>query len=92
MFNKLIEKAKKLAYNTWERIKKFFKDSEVIFLARLSTLGGAVLGGLYGVDWEKILNLDFSNGVNQGLLLEAGKWIVIGVIVEYARRRRATDL
>lgn len=73
----------------WEKTKAWFKDSETIFWARFQVLAGvalAVLPTLNPVAW-----LDSA-------LTPAQRWaaaataIVNGLVTEYLRRRRATDL
>ncbi|MGN6307333.1 MAG: hypothetical protein ACTHNH_21150 [Mesorhizobium sp.] len=71
--------------NAWTKIKSWFHDSETIFLARLSAFGGAVLQVLDTTDPQA-----FS-------ALIGAKWFPVfligfGVVLECARRHRATDL
>jgi hypothetical protein len=69
----------------WERVKRFFKDSETIFWARLQMLIAAVITVLATVD----PNL-FAAYVPTGYL--PIYIFVSGVVTEWARRRRAADL
>ena len=73
----------------WSKIKAWFKDSETIFYARLQVAAGialAVIPTLNPVSW-----LDAT-------LTPTQRWVTAlsaianGVITEYLRRRRATDL
>lgn len=71
--------------NAWNKIKAWFHDSETIFLARLSAFGGAVLQVLDTTDPQMFATLI------------GAKWFPVfligfGVVLEYARKRRATDL
>lgn len=69
----------------WDKIRQFFLDSETIFLARLQVFVGIVVSAF--------LMLDPS-------LFEAyvpARWVpvyllAIGVLTEYARRRRDPDI
>lgn len=69
----------------WTRIKRWFRDSETIFWARLQVVLGAFAAVVTYVD-PAILA-----GVLPGGWLP---WVVLcnGVATEYLRRRRATDL
>lgn len=69
----------------WTTIRKFFKDSEVIFLARLQVFGGVILSALIEAD-PQILS---------GFIPD--KWFGVylvgaGIIIEIARRMRAEDM
>lgn len=69
----------------WERIKKFFKDSETIFLARLQAFAGLVLG----------VFLTFDPSLFQ--VYVPAKYVPIyllgiGVLTEVLRRRRTKDM
>lgn len=73
----------------WIRIRTFFKDSEVIFLARLQVVAGIL--------WSLavfVLDPSVSTGIQQLLPAKYLPYflIALGVLTEYARRRRATDL
>ena len=73
----------------WNDIKDWFKDSETIFWARLQILIGALGTVLVATDFSPLL----ATGVptKQQFIL-FGIVIVQGVLTEYLRRRRATDL
>ena len=76
--------------NIWNKIKKFFKDSETIFLARVQTLVGAL-----GTIALWVYNDPTVSEAIKGALQP--KYVVfyivgLGLLTEYARRRRATDL
>ena len=68
----------------WQHIKRFFKNSETIFLARLQVLLGTVLEIVATVDPSLFAPV-------------VGEWfpvflIIHGVMMEILRRRRAEDL
>lgn len=69
----------------WERIKKFFKDSETIFLARLQVLAGIVFGAFMALDPSLFQAYVPAEYVPIYLL-------GIGILTEVARRYRAKDL
>ena len=75
----------------WQRIRAWFKDSEVIALARTwLALGlGVFFTGLAGINWPLLLNVNLTK--DQVLWL-AGIMAAQGITVEIARRMRATDL
>jgi hypothetical protein len=73
----------------WNDIKDWFKDSETIFWARFQMLVGAVIAVLVSTDLSPLL----SAGVpTTQQLIFAGVVFGQGVLTEYLRRRRATDL
>lgn len=68
----------------WNSVKKFFKSSETIFLARVTMLAGAIL--------EVVITLEPS--LFAGIF---GRWFPLflicqGVLTEYMRKRRAEDM
>ncbi|RWM90026.1 MAG: hypothetical protein EOR84_22720 [Mesorhizobium sp.] len=69
----------------WKRIKKFFKDSETIALARLQMIVGLVAAVLTYVDPQMVAPI---------LPAEWVPWLIVahGYAIEYLRRRRAGDL
>ncbi len=69
----------------WLRIKRFFKDSETIFWARLQMLAAVLITVLATID----PNI-FASYVPTGYL--PIYIFVSGLITEWARRRRAADL
>lgn len=69
----------------WEKIKRFFKHSETILLARVQALAGLVLAAVVAVDPQLLATYLPTKYVPLWL-------IVSGVLTEYARRRRAEDL
>lgn len=74
----------------WPKIVKFFHDSEIIFWARLQTIGGTLL--LVGdVVFEVVSHSDLSPFISNPKTLGA---VVManGIFTELLRRRRATDL
>lgn len=69
----------------WTRIKAFFADSETIFWARLQAVIGVVAGIVTYVDPQVLAPVI------------PGEWfpyflVINGVLTEFLRRRRATDL
>lgn len=91
MFKWIKEKIK----NAWEKVRSFFKDSEVIALAR-----GLVVAGIgfissvaTSIDWSNVVSLIMNPGfTKEQLVLLGGLAVVIGFATEVARRMRATDL
>lgn len=71
----------------WPRIKAFFKDSEVLFLARLQQLLGFVAVALTYVD-PKLLEPVFGNNTWGFALFMLGN----GVATEFLRRRRDPEM
>lgn len=68
----------------WIRIKKFFKSSETIFLARAQMFIGTVMMVIGSME----------PGIFAGIM---GKWFPLflighGVLAEYLRKRRDVDL
>lgn len=68
----------------WQRIKTFFKDSEVIFWARLQLLLGAIVTAVTYVDPQLIAPLIDPHYLPWFLLAN-------GIGTEYLRRRRSGD-
>lgn len=74
----------------WPKIVKFFHDSEVIFYARVQSIGGVVL--LVGdVVFEIVAKSDLSPFISNPKTL-ASVVMANGILTELLRRRRATDL
>lgn len=74
----------------WEKIKAWFKDSEVLFWARLQAAGGAFV---FALQMPELLTLLASGGeVSWPQLIVAGALVANGFITEYLRRRRAEDM
>lgn len=71
----------------WDKIKAFFKRSEVIFYARLQTLSGFILAVLGSMDWQQIQTWDFTSP-KQTAWLGIGL-IINGTVTEVLRRRNA---
>jgi len=88
----MFDNTKKYLQLKWEAVKGWFLRSETILVARTAVFGGFVYAGLAGVDWSHITSLDFTDGISRGEMLEAAKWIGMGLIVEYARRLHDPDL
>lgn len=74
----------------WHAIKKFFKDSEVIFLARAQMVLGALAAVVIGLLADPTVNA----AIQTILTPQYVPYYVIGlgVLTELLRRRRATDL
>ena len=73
--------------NLYVGVKKWFKRSWSIFIARLEVLAGVLTGALGGLDWTSLANLDWTHGVkNTGTLIVAGLLIVKGLVSEIGRR------
>lgn len=74
----------------WAKIKKFFKDSETIFWARLQVFIGAIVAAVLSVANDPTV----SEAIKAILKPEYVPYYVIafGIITELARRRRADDL
>lgn len=71
--------------NVWDRVKAFFKRSEVIVWSRAQVLLGFVTGVLGAIDWSQISSWDFTTP-KQTVWLGLGL-IVNGVVTEGLRRR-----
>lgn len=69
----------------WQRIKKFFSDSETIFLARLQVLAGVIVTVLATFDPSVLAPFIGDKWFGPFLLA----W---GIVAELARRYRAEDL
>lgn len=69
----------------WQRVKRFFSDSETIFLARLQVLAGVLWNVLPTIDPMLFQSLIGARWF--GVFL-----IVWGIIAEIARRRRENGL
>jgi hypothetical protein len=80
-----------LRQRVWRKVRRFFKDSEAIFFARLQVLIGALA--------SLVLIFPQYQSHFQTILVNAGLekyWPVVvigmGLLAEVLRRRRATDL
>lgn len=71
----------------WEKIKSFFKDSEVIFWSRMQALLGLVAGLLTYVDPSIIQPLFGGNAQQFAIFL-----VINGFATEYLRRRRDSEM
>ncbi len=71
----------------WEKIKAFFKDSEVIFWSRLQALLGFAALALTYVQPEVLQPLFGGNSQNFAIFL-----VVNGFATEYLRRRRDSEM
>lgn len=69
----------------WQRIKRFFRDSETLAFARFQTLIGALAGIVTYVDPSILAPV---------IPTDWFPWFLVinGIATEYLRRRRADDL
>jgi hypothetical protein len=74
----------------WLKIVRFFHDSEIIFYGRIQVFAGA-LALVVQVGFEVVSHTDLSVFIANPKVL-AGVTMGNGFLVEYLRRRRATDL
>jgi hypothetical protein len=72
----------------WNRIVKFFKDSEVIFLARLQVFMSLVGAVAVSFDWSPLATGTMPTRQQYTL---CGILFAQGVATEYCRRRRSTQ-
>lgn len=70
----------------WDRIVTFFKDSEVIFLARLQVLMSLIGAVAVSFDWSPLASGTMPTRQQYTL---CGVLFAQGVATEYCRRRRA---
>lgn len=80
-------------HSFWDDVKRFFKYSEVIFLARLGAVSGAVTTFVGGMDFSPLWSL-FSTGTD--FTPKQVFWIGIAILgtavtVEMARRRNMSS-
>lgn len=73
----------------FDKVSSWFKDSLTIFAARMTVLAGFILAALTAVDWTQIAQLNFADGISKGEMIEAAKFIALGVMFEITRRRTA---
>lgn len=73
----------------WDRVVKFFKDSEVIFFARLQMLLAVAFTVLAGLNLSPLVK---EGGPTRNDWILYGILFAQGFITEWARRRRAEDL
>lgn len=73
----------------WNRIVKFFKDSEVIFFARLQVFLSAAGAVAISFDWSP---LAAGTMPTRQQYVFCGVLFTQGVFTEILRRRRSTDL
>lgn len=78
----------------WEKIKDWsgWSTAGSIFIARLEMAAGFVTAVFQGLDWDSLLNLDFSNGINKPVVIGGGLLLAKGIISEWTRRHGAKDL
>ncbi|MVB00039.1 hypothetical protein GN330_22570 [Nitratireductor sp. CAU 1489] len=69
----------------WQRIKRYFRDSETLFWARFQAVLGVVAGIITYVEPEVLAPLMPAEWFPYFL-------VVNGILTEYLRRRRASDL
>lgn len=88
---KVLEEVKKPTL--WQRVRIFFKDSEVIFLARLQLIIGFAVAALAGMDWSPLVSLGAGTGFTQSQLISLGSILLVqGVVTEIARRAREPEM
>lgn len=76
----------------WARIKRFFLDSETIFLARLQLVVGVLFAGIAYADWSILLPL-LKGEFNRDQVIAVALFIAFnGIVTEIARRRRDPEL
>lgn len=74
----------------WDKLKACFKYSETIFIARLTAFSGFLTAVIAGLDWERLINMDWGSGFSNKQLLALGlAMLAQGIITEVARRRNA---
>lgn len=77
----------------WPAIRAFFKDSETIFLARLTYVAGLVIAAGAGMDWSPLLALAQDGGFDPTQAFRLGVFLFAqGIILEIARRARDPEL
>ena len=69
----------------WDKVKAFFRRSEVIFYSRLQSLSGFILAVIGGMDWQSVATWDFTTP-RQTAWLGIGL-VINGTITEALRRR-----
>jgi hypothetical protein len=73
--------------DTWGKLKYFFKQSQVIFLARMEAAIGFVVVALSVADWSPLLSAGIDTGFSWVQAATLGSIMFIkGVITEWARR------
>lgn len=77
----------------WTAIKRFFKDSETLFFARLQMLVGFIAGAAGAMDWGPLIGMASNGGFDKGQLISLATVLFVqGAATEVLRRRRADDL
>lgn len=77
----------------WQRTRIFFKDSEVIFLARLHMLGGFFITAVGAMDWNPLVSIGTSSGLNKVQVIYLGCTVLTqGLFMEAARRFREPEM
>lgn len=94
MLNWIWNKIKQTAEYTWYEIKSWsgWETAGSIFIARMTAIGGFFSAVLAGMDWSFILNLDFTNGLNEAVLIPSFLVFMHGLVSEITRRTGANDL
>lgn len=73
--------------NFVDKVKAFFSKSWSIFIARLEVFTGFLLGVFGGIDWNALVNLDWSDAIySKNNLIFAGILVLKGIISEIGRR------
>ena len=69
--------------------RAWFKNSETILVARVTTLFGFLVAAGGALDWSPLLSLNFGSGFSDRQLIAIGTMVFAqGILVEAARRRR----
>jgi len=77
----------------WPKIRGYFKDSETIFLARLTSLVGFIATVAAGMDWSPFVSLAQDGGFDAKQAMWLGVFLIAqGVAFELARRARDPDM
>jgi len=79
----------------FQRIKDWsgWSTAGSIFIARMETLSGFLVGVVGGIDWSPLLALDFTQPIANKTLIVMGSVLVIkGLVSEMTRRNNATDI
>lgn len=77
----------------WQRIRIFFKDSEVIVLARIQLLAGFAIAAVAAMDWSPLVSIGASPNFTKDQLISLGSILLIqGIVTEIARRHREPEM
>lgn len=78
----------------FEKIKDWsgWSTAGSIFIARMETLSGFLVGVVGGIDWSPLLAMDFTQPIANKALIVMGAVLVIKGLVSEITRRRGSDL